>query len=247
MTALTLKIIACIAMLIDHIGYIINFIPFRIVGRIAFLIYLYLICNGYRHTSNCLHYALRLLGFALVSQIPFSLFCYNTAWSGNGNVFFTLLLALLCIWSADSMMKKKILRWFSLLPSILVFVLYHYGVIQSDYGARAILLAMVFFLFDGNKVVNRIFLCIGYLFGTFYAPILSVILHFIQGDMGNIPSISEWSLVQAWSAMALPLIFTYNGEKGVLPRGKVASKLLQYGFYAFYPCHLLLLWVIRIA
>lgn len=243
MSVLTLKIIACIAMLIDHVGYMINFMPFRIIGRIAFPIFLYLICNGYRHTSNRLRYALRLLVFAIISQIPFSLFCYHSVWSMNGNVFFTLLMSLLCIWAADSMMKHKILRWFSLLPSIVVFFLYHYGVIASDYGARAIVMAIVFYLFDGKKLTNRILVLAGYVFALYYPQILSWLLHIVCGDFSYIPTVSQWQLTQGWSVMALPMIFAYNGNRGKLPDGRLSSKLIQYGFYAFYPLHQLLLWL----
>lgn len=223
MSALWLRVIACIAMLIDHIGYSLNFMPFRVIGRIAFPIFLYLICNGYRHTSSPVRYALRLAGFAAVSQVPFSLFCYNTIWSANGNVFFTLLMALLCIWAADCMMKHRVLKWFSLAPAIVVFALYHFGVLQSDYGARAILMVMVFFLFDGKKPINRVMMCVACLL-----------------------SVSQQALVQVYSVAALPFIFAYNGEKGTLPGGRKLGKLVQYGFYAFYPAHLLLLWLIRI-
>ena len=65
MSALVLRCIACIAMLFDHIGFQYNILPFRIVGRIAFPIFVYLICNGYRHTSDRGKYALRLGFFAL--------------------------------------------------------------------------------------------------------------------------------------------------------------------------------------
>ena len=242
MSVLVLKIIACAAMLIDHIGYWFNFLPFRIIGRIAFPIFLYLICNGYRYTSDKRRYAFRLLVFALISQVPFSLFCYNTVWSDNGNVMFTLLIALLCVWSADVMIQSKILRWFSMLPSVGVFFLYHFGVLSSDYGARAIIMAMVFFLFDGKKPVNRIFVLLGYIFALFYSQILSWILHIIMGDISYVPQWNQWTVTQIWSLMALPMIFLYNGKKG---NGSKWSSLIQYGFYAFYPAHQLILWCLR--
>ena len=63
-----LKIIAMISMLIDHIGVILldNYEPFRIIGRLAFPIYAYLIAEGCKHTNNRLFYLLRILGSSLI-------------------------------------------------------------------------------------------------------------------------------------------------------------------------------------
>lgn len=233
-------------MLIDHIGYCTNSMPLRIVGRLAFPIFLYFIYNGYKHTSSRWRYALRLGVFALISQIPYSLFIYNSLWNTNGNVFFTLLMALLSIWVADVMSKHRVLKWFSLLPAIAVFFLYHYGILKSSYGARAIIMAMVFMLFDGKGVVGWILTTLGYMFALFYAPILSCALGVLRGRGFQFPAVSEWSLIQAFSALALPLIFAYNGKKGKLPFGDKGAKIVQYGFYLFYPVHQLVLWLIRI-
>lgn len=242
MSVLALKIIACIAMLVDHIGYWHNLVPLRIIGRIAFPIFLFLIYNGYRHTSDKRKYVFRLLIFAFISQVPFSLFCYNVVWSGHGNVMFTLLLALLCIWAADLMMQHKILRWISPFPAIAVFFLYHFDVISSDYGAKAIIMAMVFYYFDGKKPYNYIFVILGYMFALFYSQILSWVLHFLRGDLSFIPQFTRWQIIQLWSLAALPLIFLYNGKKGNCGKW---NGLIQYGFYAFYPAHQIILWLLK--
>ena len=71
---MALRIIACVSMLLDHIGFAFNINILRIIGRLAFPLYVYLLYNGYKHTSNRFLYAVRLGVFAAVSQIPFSLF-----------------------------------------------------------------------------------------------------------------------------------------------------------------------------
>ena len=245
MSALALRVIACIAMLLDHIGYAWDLMPLRIVGRIAFPIFLYLICNGYKHTSDCRRYALRLGIFALLSQIPFSLFIYHELWSTKGNVFFTLLAALLCIWTADALCRRGLPKWLSPLPAAAVFFLYHYGVLSSDYGAKAIIMAMVFYLFDGEGVLRKLLTVLGVLFALFYGTILSWGLQIIRGGGFQFPVIGEWAAIQIFSLLALPLIILYNGRKGDIPLRWSGRTALQFGFYAFYPLHQLLLCLLR--
>ena len=99
MSALTLRSIACVTMLLDHIGYLLAgrypfLMPLRWIGRIAFPLYVFLIVNGFRHTRSRPRYALRLALFAILSQIPFTLFCDNRVFYPHLNVFVTLRCAL---------------------------------------------------------------------------------------------------------------------------------------------------------
>ena len=62
-------------MLIDHIGMVFfdDIIIFRIIGRIAFPIFAYLVAEGYSKTHNKKKYFLRMLIFAILSTVPFLL------------------------------------------------------------------------------------------------------------------------------------------------------------------------------
>ena len=73
MNAFKLKIIALAAMVIDHIGAAFpQYTPleFRVIGRLTFPIFVYLLAEGFRHTRNPKKFLLRLLAFAVVSE-PF--------------------------------------------------------------------------------------------------------------------------------------------------------------------------------
>ena len=244
MSALMLRLIACLTMLLDHIGFAFGIPQLRIVGRVAFPIFVYLIYNGYKHTKSRGEYALRLAIFAVISQIPFALLCDHKTYLYKGNVFVTLLLALFCIWSADILRKNRITKWFCLLPALAVAGGYYFGFLSSDYGIKGILMVMVFWLLDGKEIWKRVLTCVLVLCSVYSTQIIDCVIDLLQGEGLNFV-LSNWEEKQIWSMLALPLIFLYNGTKGNLPGGKVTAKIAQYGFYAFYPAHMLLLWLLK--
>ncbi|MEK8130087.1 TraX family protein [Paenibacillus filicis] len=91
--------LAMITMTIDHIGYV--FFPddplWRIVGRVAFPVYAYLLVEGYKHTRNVGRYMLRLLLLFAVSQLPY-MALFQTQ---ELNVIGTLFLSVVVLWALD--------------------------------------------------------------------------------------------------------------------------------------------------
>ena len=114
-----LKRIACLSMLVDHIGASLlenglfkqgAFWPgdvqldgvLRLAGRLAFPIYCFLLVEGFLHTHDFKKYALRMLGFALISEWPFDWAFFSGVYWGHQNVYFTLLLGLLAMKALDT-------------------------------------------------------------------------------------------------------------------------------------------------
>ena len=103
MSVFTMKLLAMLAMLIDHAGYVLGcigltelptYILMRSVGRPAFPVFAFLIVNGLEKSSDRKRYLKRLSLFALVSQIPFSITIeaanYGSSLMGRTSISFAL-------------------------------------------------------------------------------------------------------------------------------------------------------------
>ncbi|OBA01257.1 conjugal transfer protein TraX [Paenibacillus polymyxa] len=128
--------LAMLTMLIDHVGLV--FFPtdpdWRIAGRLAFPIYAYALYMGYTRTRNMRSYMLRLLGLALISQVPYML-AFDVH---RPNVIWTLLTSLLAL-AAASRMK----HW-AAITGLYVLIALFMELSQMDYGAYGLLLVLIY-------------------------------------------------------------------------------------------------------
>lgn len=91
-----LKLIACATMLLDHIGMAFcSGIGLRIIGRVAFPIYCFLLAEGVHYTRSPKKYFLRLLIGAALAEIPFDLLVFGKLSLAYSSVMVTLLLGFL--------------------------------------------------------------------------------------------------------------------------------------------------------
>ena len=222
MTSFGLKIIALISMLCDHVSYVILDTPnyLNIIGRIAFPIFAFQISEGYAHTKNLKKYILRLFIFAIISQIPFTLFLYSLGINDfSFNVFFTLLLGLLSITIYDKI-KDKYNKYLGFIPVIALIILAQ--ILKCDYGWYGVTLIFLFYLFKENRLLMNIsaisLIFIKYLI-TFTNEPHIYYLYFILGAITS-----------------LIFINLYNNKKG---------KNIKHFLYVFYPLHLLILALIK--
>ena len=222
-----LKLIAICTMLIDHMGYTLfpGVMWLRCVGRVAFPIFCFLIAEGCVYTHDRKKYALRLLVFALLSEIPFNLMNSGMIWDPyDQNVLWTLLLGALVCWLMDWALKKCTPLSFVLTGAAMVAAYWLLEAFRTDYGGWGMLLVAALYgvhRAPSGAVVKMIAQAFGLAF-------------FSIGVMGGYLSIELWSLA------ALVPIWLYNGQRGF------SNKAVQYGFYAFYPVHILALSLIAI-
>ncbi|WP_172255471.1 TraX family protein [Saccharibacillus deserti] len=181
-----MQLIAMITMLIDHLGYV--FFPderwMRIVGRIAFPIYCYLLVAGYRRTRSPKRYALRLLGLALLSQIPFML-AFLTA---GVNVIGTLLVALLIVMAIDYFKDQAAIQW---TVGILLVLLTYWPLeaLQFDYATYGVLLVLIYrympnvwSMAGGHFALNVLYLLVSQSVTQFYSIVTTLFIAGIQGS-----------------------------------------------------------------
>ena len=219
MTSFLLKMIGIISMLCDHSGDAIikNFSNFNLIGRFAFPIFAFQAANGYIHTRNLKNYMIRLLIFAIISQIPFMLFISTYSNNFSLNIFFTLLLGICSLYVYDKI-NNKILGFAAVIAISIIAQL-----IKVDYGAFGVLAIFLFYLFKNDKlkmVISFLLICIGkYTLYTIQNPILYQ--YYIKLGIFTFLAI-------------IPILF-FNNKEG--PK-------LKYFFYIFYPLHLIVLWFI---
>lgn len=240
-TGTSLKMIAIVTMLIDHIGAVLleggllpqisssvfggndfNFLPadyqfwvtidgiLRFTGRLAFPIFCFLLVEGFLHTKNAAHYALRLGLFALLSEVPFDFAVYGNFWDTTlQNVFFTLLLGLLALMGIkwlENLSRQKHKAWILLALPLVIVCMVTAEFLRTDYASFGVLLIVVLYLLRDSRPRQCLF--------------------------GAVSTLWELTAPLAF----LPIYF-YNGERGRLKH--------KYFFYWFYPAHLLILAVIR--
>lgn len=226
-----LKIIAMIAMTIDHlVGVIFPNYPtdwwivgLHIIGRLAAPIFWFFIAEGYFYTRDWKKYALRLLGFAIVGHfaynfafgIPFIPF--KTSVFNQTSVIWSLFWGLIALVINDCSQLKQ---W---QKTVLVFMILAIS-FCSDWSCIAVLAIMGIYGNRGNfsKQMSNMMIWV-----AMYAIIYFIFINPVYG------------VVQLFVALTIPLLKSYNGERG-------KWKGMKYAFYIYYPLHLVICGIIRI-
>ena len=148
-----LKCIAMITMLIDHIGAILfpGQYLFRMIGRLSFPIFCFLLVEGFYHTRNVEKYMIRLGCFAIISEIPHDLAFQNELLEfEHQNIFFTLLLGLVLMNAIQKTNKTGTRAVYVLMA------MWAANTFGLSYDARGILLIMIFYFLRDRVSVKLI-------------------------------------------------------------------------------------------
>ncbi len=262
----------------------------RLIGRLGFPIFCFLLVEGFQKTGNLKKYILRLGLFALISEVPFDLaFSGRFLEFGYQNVYFTLFIGILALCAFDILGKCELTGWRRALPvavGILIFPLYAAFAICSflsvsvsasmagglDIGAGRVslpvfacicltccaVLLIVLAVYRAVKGPERVWRLCGNLVALAAAMWAADLLYTDYAGMGVLTIavmygfrrrkaasmtagcavLTVMSPSEITAFFALIPIALYNGERGLK---------LKYFFYAFYPVHLLIIWLIALA
>ena len=203
------------------------------IGRLAFPIFAFMTVEGYFHTKNLKKYVLRLLVFALLSEIPFNLMMGSRIFYPiHQNVLWTFLLG---IWMIHRIEKAKNAPfWRRILRAAgSVCIGFLVGTLTMvDYMGAGVLMVLTFYFFRGRKWWHFV----GQLLALYYinAEILSGFSYQLELFGREI-----WIVRQSFAVFALIPIWFYRGRQGH------HSKAFRWICYGFYPAHMLILALIR--
>ena len=231
----TLKIIAAVAMLIDHIGYYLfpQVDALRIIGRIAFPIFAFLIAEGARYTRNRIKYIGIMAGIGTILEVILYLIKGNLK---NMNILLTFTLSLAVIYAFElfkiSLFNKKsdiisrglYLVCFIGVSFLVMFVTRAVNGISFDYGFFGCLVP----IFAAAPSLNRTDApdCLKKL-DIFPVRLLCMCIPL------TLLCISSGGWRQWLCFIAIIPLALYSEQRG--------KYNLKYFFYAFYPLHILLL------
>ena len=225
-----LKIIAVIAMLVDHIGYM--FFPkvqiLRIIGRLALPIFAFMVAEGARHTKSKIKYILTLLIFAVASTPGYVLLkgkfqlCILFTFSISVAIIYTMSYVKKILFGNVSTVKKAVSVIAFLLLVICVYILPRY--VSIEYGFFGCMLPVLVSACDFSKIdsvpkwIRR--------FDNRYVSLLllAVGLIFLGGMKLR---------TQHYALLSIPILLLYSGQRG--------SANIKYFFYVFYPLHIIAL------
>ncbi|MDE6897971.1 MAG: conjugal transfer protein TraX [Lawsonibacter sp.] len=246
MSFFTLKLVALLSMLWDHLAYVwplaltveVLFFPevsetipallvlqraADYIGRIAAPVFLFSIANGYRHTRNFKKYALRLLIFACLAEYP-----YYLLFGFHGNIMFTLLLGLLTLRLVDWGNGKRDKLGYVLAAGVIAAAQYFS---LTEGNGSYILFILVFYWTENWSIPKKALLWL------FLMPLsrYKLIWMFFSEQLFTYRWFHMLCLNALGPLLGVAFTFCYNGKKGAAFPGD------KYLWYIFYPTHLLLL------
>ena len=219
-----LKLIAAFTMLLDHAGILLfpRLEILRILGRIAFPIFAFMIAEGCRYTRHKLRYFLMVFGLGAACQLVY--------YFASGDTYLNILLTFSCsilliylLQAAGQAQNWKQQFWRSAIFATGIFLaLGMTQILSIDYGFWGIM-TPVFAAFSQGKGKT----------GSKLPVLMTAVgLVLLGADLGGI---------QHYALLAIPLLLLYNGQRG--------KANLKYFFYIFYPVHLAVLqgiaWLVR--
>ena len=229
-----IKWIAMISMFIDHAGFRLiigdSGAPVylravtHILGRLAFPLFCFLLVDGFMRTRSKDKFFLRLLIWAIVSEIPYDLMVHGRVFYFNDqNVLWTLLFGFSFMWMADLIKsldwykEDKVSKTIGVLMQVIVGIIMVFAArfCKCDYGGAGV-----------------VFIILGYIFSDYskkqpyIGPYKTMLFGYLIGYA--LLAIRYYSTIYAFPGALL--IWQYQGKAG--------KRMPRWLGYSFYPLHM---------
>ena len=233
LTSNHLKLIAILAMTVDHAADLIYpgfpnnpvAILLHIIGRLTAPIMWFFVCEGFYYTRSLRKYLLRMLIFAIISHFAYcfafgiSYLPFSDGIFNQTSVIWPLFWAIIVLWIVNGDNKlKEWQKWLSIIAiNIITF--------PSDWSCIAVMAIMSMYSARKDLKVQMKRM-------MFWVFIYAIISFFCVNKV--------YAVVQLGVILIYPLLKQYNGKKG-------KSNWLKWFFYIYYPAHVIVIGVFRIA
>ena len=235
-----LKIIAIVAMTIDHIawlvfpGYSNEFLPalLHIIGRLTCPIMCYFIAEGYHYTKNINKYTLRLFAFSLISHFAY-IFASSSFIDGKSFIPFYY----------GDILNQTSVMWPLAWGLVMLRVVNSERINSIIKVLLVLLICVITFPSDWSCIASLCILAIGtnresfrkqMQWMVFYVGIYSVVYFFTLDKL--------YGIIQMGVVFSIPLIMMYNGQRG---RSQRINRFMKWLFYIYYPLHLFIIGCIQ--
>ena len=227
-----LKLIAILAMTIDHIadlvfpGFPPQVLPFilHMIGRITAPVMWFFVCEGFYYTRNVKKYMLRMGIFAVISHFAYcfafgiNMIPFRDGIFNQTSVIWPLFWAVVALWVFDA--NNSIPQWLKWIILIGINII----TFPSDWSCIAVM-AIVFMYEHRDNLKKQMYVMF------FWVAVYAVVSYFCASK--------GYALAQLGVILVYPILKQYNGKPG-------SAKWMKWFFYIFYPAHLILVGILRL-
>ena len=235
-----IKIIAVIAMTIDHIawwvfpGYSAEPLPvmLHIIGRLTCPIMCYFIAEGYHYTKDIDKYTNRLFAFAFISH-----FAYVFMYSGVADWK-----AFIPFYYGDILNQTSVM-WSLAWGLVMLRVAYSEKIKENIKPILIVLICLISFPSDWSCIASLCILAFGTNRGDFKKQMLWMIFYVALYSLVYFFALDKlYGIMQMAVVLAIPILMMYNGQRG---KNQTFNKIMKWTFYIYYPLHLLVIGCIQ--
>lgn len=129
----------------------------QLLGGLAMPVFAFLLVEGFRNTSDYKKYLLRMLAFAIISELPYDLaVSMKIADLSSQNPLFTMTICLLMLYFLDMLKDKEGFGPGIMRALIVVCAVAWAAILRTEYGLCMVLLTAVFYLYYAHNVMKTV-------------------------------------------------------------------------------------------